>query len=137
MCVAARLLMAFVLGVLGTVGYFVAPVAFSLFDKVAAGALMGVLLMWAELFAVVCILGVVFFCKGAFRKWLIAAAVLLGVQLVWLNPHMAALKAAGLRGEQAQLFAQLHGLSQVLYLFSCVLLFLWLIWQVKAHKQVL
>lgn len=133
-CTIARLLIAFTLGSLVAVGYFVAPVAFSLFDKVAAGTLMGVLLHWVELFALVSVLVVAWLCRAAGWPWLLATGVAFLVQLVWLNPKMAALKAGGLTGDQAQIFMQLHGVSQVLYLLAILLLLGWLVQQIRAHK---
>jgi len=133
-CTIARLLIAFALGGLVSVGYLVAPVAFSLFDKAAAGTLMGMLLHWMELFSLISVCTVVWLCRGMGWPWLLLAGAFLLAQLVWLNPKMAALKVQGLMEEQARMFMQFHGVSQALYLLATLLLFGWLVRQTNVHK---
>ncbi|SIN77629.1 protein of unknown function [Sulfurivirga caldicuralii] len=103
------------------IGYVVAPVLFTQLDKKTAGHIAGILLNGVEISAVVLVVAGLLLWRQRVVAWLALAFVLLqGVQLLYLNPAMAALKHAG--AAESQQFMMLHGVSHALYLAGILLL---------------
>ena len=126
--IVERILLTLWVGGMWTVGYVVAPTLFNVLDdRVLAGTIAG------HLFTVMSYVGLasggllllslaITSGNQLFRQW--RGPVLVGMLLIIcigqfvLQPHMAALRDAGLSGANASSFARLHGVSQVLFLIA-------------------
>lgn len=146
-----RLLVAFWVGSLLTIGYAVAPTLFALLDRVAAGAVAAKLFRIEAIVGVLCgvlalALGNLLVRRGvaAYRRlrWLLAGmlvCVLIGYFA--LQPFMDALRTAALaagtdvgHSVYAVRFGVLHGVSSVFYLLES-LLGLGLIWMLPVDER--
>lgn len=123
-----RILLTVWVGGMWTVGYLVAPTLFAvLTDRALAGAIAG------QLFTVMSYVGLV--CGGLlllnalsvdgkvlFSQWrgpvLVGMLLIIGVGQFVLQPHMSALRDAGLTGANTRAFMRLHGIAQVLFLLA-------------------
>lgn len=119
------------IGSMWTVGYLVAPVLFSqLDDRIVAGMLAG------QMFSIISYIGLmsasILLITQLLRHglpsrqhWLsgvlIIMLILTGIGEFVLQPQMAALKAAGLAGENITQFSRVHGMASILYLLNSVM----------------
>ncbi|WP_024851601.1 DUF4149 domain-containing protein [Hydrogenovibrio kuenenii] len=115
-----------------TIGYVVAPVLFSLLDKVQAGQVMSVLLNGLYFFDLAIILFILFglmltqACRMKREMWLVITAIMVAVNQWFISPKMEWLKIHDMTGHVMQLsFAQWHGISQLVFLLTLVCFALW------------
>lgn len=113
-------------------GYIVAPVLFSVLDKVSAGKVMGVLLEGLYFFDLTVILFMIFglmmtqSCVIKREGLLIASAILVGINQWFLAPKMTWLKIHGIDDQILGLsFAQWHGISQSVFLLTLICFSTW------------
>ena len=138
--ILSLVLVGWVVGLQMAIGYMAAPILFTQLDPVRAGALAGSMLTWAEVAGLIVVAAVSFVPQRPLLRGLLLLAMSAQfLQLAWLNPKMAALKAAGLiqPGVQAQ-FMHWHGVSQALYLAGLVMLLIWMglvMRQLSTDKQ--
>ncbi|MCE1159618.1 MAG: DUF4149 domain-containing protein [Burkholderiales bacterium] len=119
-------------------GYVFAPVMFAKFDKIQAGLNTGELLHATYVLSLLCALVLLMDVRVRFRQqllhltdlWLILGALFIViVQYVGISPKMSTLKQTMLNNPaDASAFMQWHGVSQVLYLVTSVLLAI-LVWR--------
>ena len=119
-------------------GYVFAPVMFAKFDKIQAGLNTGELLHATYVLSLLCAVVLLMDVRVRFRQqllhltdlWLILAALFIViVQYVGISPKMTTLKQTMLNNPtDASAFMQWHGISQVLYLITSVLLAI-LLWR--------
>ena len=119
-------------------GYVFAPVMFAKFDKIQAGLNTGELLHATYVLSLLCAVVLLMDVRVRFRQqllhltdlWLILAALFIViVQYVGISPKMTTLKQTMLNNSaDASAFMQWHGVSQVLYLVTSVLLAV-LVWR--------
>ncbi|MBS1174325.1 MAG: hypothetical protein H6R05_456 [Burkholderiaceae bacterium] len=113
-------------------GYVFAPVMFAKFDKVQAGLNTGELLHATYVLSLLCVLVLLIDFRVRFKQrllhltdlWLtLGALFIVIVQYVGILPKMATLKQTMLSNPaDASAFMQWHGISQVLYLITSVML---------------
>jgi len=135
-------------------GYIAVPVLFQYLPKFQAGAIAGVYLAiahWQMLAILVIAWGLSLrtlpfnaFSVKLIHLPFVALLLIEAVQLFKLSPEMKALKLQALTqtgqalvdtSPQWPLFAQLHGISQVLYLLTCGLI-LWLLYSLnRSYKN--
>lgn len=121
-----------------TTGYVFAPVMFAKFDKIQAGLNTGELLHATYVLSLLCALVLLMDVRVRFRQqllhltdlWLILGALFIViVQYIGISPKMSTLKQTMLNNPaDASAFMQWHGVSQVLYLVTSVLLAI-LVWR--------
>ena len=126
--VAERILLTIWVGGMWTVGYVVAPTLFTVLeDRALAGSIAGHLFSVMSYVSLVSggllLLSVVMTSgKSVFVHWrgplLVGMLLIICIGQFVLQPHMAALRDAGLSGVNASAFARLHGISQVLFLIA-------------------
>jgi hypothetical protein len=119
-------------------GYVFAPVMFAKFDKIQAGLNTGELLHATYVLSLLCALVLLMDVRVRFRQqllhltdlWLILGALFIViVQYIGISPKMSTLKQTMLNNPaDASAFMQWHGVSQVLYLVTSVLLAI-LVWR--------
>lgn len=119
-------------------GYVFAPILFAHNSKMQAGHDVGWLLNAVYLMSLGCAALMLLDVRvrlagrlGQVREWVwvVLAVGLVVVQYVGISPKMAQLKSALLvQPELAASFAQWHGVSQLVYLLTSVLL-VWMVWQ--------
>ncbi len=119
-------------------GYIYAPLMFAHFDKVQAGLNVGHLLNAVYVISLICALVLLIDARVRFagrlmhlrELWLIVAALFIVlVQYVGVSPKMAQLKQTMLSNPlDARAFMQWHGVSQVLYLITSLILVV-LVWR--------
>lgn len=116
-------------------GYVFAPLVFAKWSKVEAGLITGELLHATYLISLLCALIILIDYRVRFAHkllrhkdlWLMLVALFIVIiQYAVITPKMQALKANMLSNASA--FMQLHGVSQVLYLITSVLLAV-LVWR--------
>lgn len=113
-------------------GYVFAPLMFAKFDKIQAGVNTGELLHATYVLSLLCALVLLIDVRVRFKQkllhltdlWLILGSLFIViVQYVGISPKMTALKQTMLNNSaDASAFMQLHGVSQILYLITSVLL---------------
>ena len=113
-------------------GYVFAPVMFAKFDKIQAGLNTGELLHATYVLSLLCALVLLIDFRVRFKQhllhltdlWLtLGALFIVIVQYVGISPKMTTLKQTMLSNPaDASAFMQWHGVSQVLYLITSVLL---------------
>lgn len=121
-----------------TMGYVFAPVMFAKFDKIQAGLNTGELLHATYVLSLLCALVLLIDFRVRFKQrllhltdlWLTLGALLIVmIQYVGISPKMTTLKQTMLSNPaDASAFMQWHGVSQVLYLITSVLLAV-LVWR--------
>jgi hypothetical protein len=145
-----RLLAAVWVGSQLTIGYAVAPVLFSLLERMTAGAVAAQLFRIEGIVGVVCGVLLLALSNQLVRRghdeyrrvrWLLAA--MLGCVLVGyfaLQPFMNALRAAAMEAgtdivhsPYASRFGMLHGVSSLFYVVESVF-GLWLIWRMPDRR---
>ena len=119
-------------------GYVFAPVMFAKFDKIQAGLNTGELLHATYVLSLLCALVLLIDFRVRFKQrllhltdlWLtLGALLILMIQYVGISPKMTTLKQTMLSNPaDASAFMQWHGVSQVLYLVTSVLLAI-LVWR--------
>ena len=119
-------------------GYVFAPVMFAKFDKIQAGLNTGELLHATYVLSLLCALVLLIDFRVRFKQrllhltdlWLTLGALLIVmIQYVGISPKMTRLKQTMLSNPaDASAFMQWHGVSQVLYLITSVLLAV-LVWR--------
>ena len=119
-------------------GYVFAPVMFAKFDKIQAGLNTGELLHATYVLSLLCALVLLIDFRVRFKQrllhltdlWLtLGALFIVIVQYVGISPKMSTLKQTMLNNPaDASAFMQWHGVSQVLYLITSVLLAV-LVWR--------
>ena len=119
-------------------GYVFAPVMFAKFDKIQAGLNTGELLHATYVLSLLCALVLLIDFRVRFKQrllhltdlWLTLGALLIVmIQYVGISPKMTTLKQTMLSNPaDASAFMQWHGVSQVLYLITSVLLAV-LVWR--------
>ena len=119
-------------------GYVFAPVMFAKFDKIQAGLNTGELLHATYVLSLLCALVLLIDFRVRFKQhllhltdlWLtLGALFIVIVQYVGISPKMTTLKQTMLSNPaDASAFMQWHGVSQVLYLITSVLLAV-LVWR--------
>ena len=119
-------------------GYVFAPVMFAKFDKIQAGLNTGELLHATYVLSLLCALVLLIDFRVRFKQrllhltdlWLTLGALLIVmIQYVGISPKMTTLKQTMLSNPaDASAFMQWHGVSQVLYLITSVLLTV-LVWR--------
>jgi len=119
------------IGSMWTVGYLVAPVLFSqLDDRIIAGMLAGKmfsLVSYAGLISASILLIAQLLRHGLpSRQYWLSGVLIIMLALICvgefvLQPQMAALKAAGLAGENMTQFSRVHGMASILYLLNSVM----------------
>ena len=119
-------------------GYVFAPVMFAKFDKIQAGLNTGELLHATYVLSLLCALVLLIDFRVRFKQhllhltdlWLtLGALFIVIVQYVGISPKMSTLKQTMLSNPaDASAFMQWHGVSQVLYLITSVLLAV-LVWR--------
>ena len=119
-------------------GYVFAPVMFAKFDKIQAGLNTGELLHATYVLSLLCALVLLIDFRVRFKQrllhltdlWLTLGALLIVmIQYVGISPKMTTLKQTMLNNPaDASAFMQWHGVSQVLYLITSVLLAV-LVWR--------
>ena len=119
-------------------GYVFAPVMFAHFDKVQAGLNVGQLLHAVYVMSLVCAVLLLIDFRVRFKQqllhltdlWLsLGALFIVIIQYVGISPKMLTLKQTMLENPaDASAFMQWHGVSQVLYLVTSVLLAV-LVWR--------
>ena len=119
-------------------GYVFAPLMFAKFDKIQAGVNTGELLHATYVLSLLCALVLLIDVRVRFKQkllhltdlWLILGSLFIViVQYVGISPKMTALKQTMLNNSaDASAFMQLHGVSQILYLITSVLLAI-LLWR--------
>lgn len=126
--ILSLVLTGWVVGLQMAIGYMAAPILFSQLDPIEAGALAGSMLTWAEVAGLIVIAAVSFVPQRPLLRGLLVLSMgAQFLQLAWLNPKMAALKAVGLTQPDIQAqFMQWHGVSQALYLAGLVMLLIWI-----------
>ncbi len=130
--IGEKIMLTLWIGSLWSIGFIVIPTLFgTLDDRQLAGMLAGKLLTLVSYIGIFCALMLIIsefmrsqLIKENKRVWLLALMtliILIGEFLI--QPQMAELKQLGLiEGSQtAQKFAQLHGVSSVLYVFNAFL----------------
>ena len=119
-------------------GYVFAPLVFAKWPKIEAGLITGELLHMTYLISLLCALVVLLdyrvrLAQKLFHQkdvWLtLIALFIVIIQYAVITPKMQALKANMLSNASA--FMQLHGVSQVLYLITSVLLVVLVWWRLK------
>ncbi|MEJ2143143.1 MAG: DUF4149 domain-containing protein [Gammaproteobacteria bacterium] len=124
--IGERILLTLWVGGMWTVGYIVAPVLFkTLDDRMLAGNLAGqmfTVMSYIGLFCAVFLIGgqcLQSFAINNWRLWtLLVMLVIVVIGQFVLQPMMAELKAAGLSGETAKQFGQLHGVASILFMVN-------------------
>lgn len=119
-------------------GYVFAPVMFAKFDKIQAGLNTGELLHATYVLSLLCALVLLIDFRVRFKQrllhltdlWLtLGALFIVMIQYVGISPKMVTLKQTMLSNPaDASAFMQWHGVSQVLYLITSVLLAV-LVWR--------
>ena len=116
-------------------GYVFAPLMFAKWPKIEAGLITGELLQATYLISLICALLVLIDCRVRHAQkllhnqnlWLtLIALFIVIIQYAVITPKMQALKANMLSNASA--FMQLHGVSQVLYLITSLVLAV-LVWR--------
>lgn len=113
-------------------GYVFAPVMFASFDKIQAGLNTGELLHATYVMSMLCAVILLIDFRVRFKQklahhtdlWLtISALLMVLVQFVGISPKMITLKQTMLNNPaDASAFMQLHGVSQIVYLITSLLL---------------
>ncbi|MPQ77173.1 DUF4149 domain-containing protein [Hydrogenovibrio sp. JE_KL2] len=123
-----------------TIGYIVAPVLFKVLDKMQAGQVMSILLNGLYFFDLAIILLMIFGlmltqkCHIKRESWLIASAILVGMNQWFISPKMEWLKLHDMKGQVMQLsFMEWHGVSQVVFL---LMLLSFAFWSYKLFRRI-
>ncbi|MBN2607262.1 MAG: DUF4149 domain-containing protein [Thiotrichales bacterium] len=123
-----------------TIGYIVAPVLFKVLDKMQAGQVMSILLNGLYFFDLAIILLMIFGlmltqkCHIKRESWLIASAILVGMNQWFISPKMEWLKLHDMKGQVMQLsFMEWHGVSQVVFLLT---LLSFAFWSYKLYRRI-
>lgn len=126
--VGERILLTLWVGGMWTVGYIVAPVLFkTLEDRMLAGNLAGQMFTVMSYIGIVCALFLIlgqYLHNTTFNNWrlwvLVAMLIIVVIGQFVLQPMMAELKAAGLDGDKAKQFGQLHGVASILFMLNSI-----------------
>ncbi len=125
-----RILLTIWIGGMWAIGYIVAPTLFSILDdRVLAGTIAGRLFFIMSIIGIFCsvvlLVGqVVQFGKNCLSKtnwqsWiLITMLLIILIGQFILQPMMSELRSAGLEGDNATRFGQLHGVSSIFFLIN-------------------
>ena len=115
-----------------TTGYIFAPMIFAKWPKIEAGLITGELLRTTYQISLICAMVLLIVYRIRFRQkllpskslWLMLVAVFIVViQFAVITPKMQLLKATMLNNAaDSSQFMQLHGVSQVLYLITSLIL---------------
>ena len=124
--ISEKLLLTIWVGAMWSVGYIVTPVLFQMLEKPVAGNVAG------QLFTIVSYIGIFSsvaliintlmqngFNRRHWQLWtLVGMLVIVLIGQYVFQPMMEELKAAGLTGDNAAQFGQLHGMASVLFLIN-------------------
>ncbi|MDH5181411.1 MAG: DUF4149 domain-containing protein [Gammaproteobacteria bacterium] len=125
--ISQRILLTVWIGGMWIIGYVVAPVLFNLLERKQAGEVAGQLFTIMSFIGLVCgilLLAGVLYQQGVrhWQQWriytLLGMLIIICIGQFVLQPMMAELKSAGLTGDAARQFGQLHGISSILFLLN-------------------
>jgi uncharacterized membrane protein len=125
-----RILLTIWIGGMWAIGYIVAPTLFSIIDdRALAGTIAGRLFLIMSFIGIFCSVvllagqimqfGKACLSKTHWQSWILfAMLVIIMIGQFVLQPMMSELRDAGLVGDTAKTFGQLHGVSSVLFMIN-------------------